>query len=757
MRMPEILAMAAMMASGAAAQGEPYARWNPGTPPPTAAEHDGYLYVAYSNDGHRGSHLKSAEMAVIPLESLAVADEAADDLFAIGGDASIMDEEHLGIVNGKLTVGINHGDVGSVAGLWSPPYVSSDFLLEMRVSGGEIPTETYTWQPTEVRRAGAVQNLAVSSVTALIDGARAGVLMADIENKAPTPQDVPIAFAIRGTLDRTDTWEFSRAQSATEAPVVVEGAALVKGQGPFAIVLRSDLGGLAWNEAESSWNATLSMQPGEQRRVCVVFGIGDKAEAAAACEAIIAKPEQAVAEARVAFRRRVDDLFDKLPTLTSDNAALVHFYNRSLVHFLMNRWDIPEFVLNPYYSTGSVKGGCVCEYLWNFGEVWEILPLYDPQAAREHIKQFLKTDITTHFAFMPITGEAFGPWYPVNQEKIIGLTYYYVKNTGDAAFLDESVAGKTVLEWVVTNAMLGDDLDKPVTLIDYGPSNSHLELRRGYPYNHVMPDLNGRRYANFLRAAELCDLAGKPTSYLKDRAKALKTLLKEQLWDAETKWFWFLDDQGAKDIRYTVQIFKLFGSDVLDGEEEAGLLEHLNETEFLSEQGLHSMSKLDIAYDQVDIDNGGGGICTCFTPQIAERLYRAGHADKADDMLRRVLWWGERMPYWGDSLVANAVDYRKDTPLQCTVDGVTVAQCIIFGVFGVEAQFNGDIAIDPHRPAFAHRLALRGLKLRGLTLDIDVDGTTYEVRCGDKRIESKVGDAVVVRAGEIAPEGAHQE
>lgn len=37
---------------------------------PYVVEHDGYLYVAYSNDGGRGKNLNSAEMAVIPLPSL---------------------------------------------------------------------------------------------------------------------------------------------------------------------------------------------------------------------------------------------------------------------------------------------------------------------------------------------------------------------------------------------------------------------------------------------------------------------------------------------------------------------------------------------------------------------------------------------------------------------------------------------------------------------------------------------------------------
>lgn len=41
---------------------------------PYAAEHDGKLYVVYSNDGRRGGNRNSGEMAVVPVASLAVSD-----------------------------------------------------------------------------------------------------------------------------------------------------------------------------------------------------------------------------------------------------------------------------------------------------------------------------------------------------------------------------------------------------------------------------------------------------------------------------------------------------------------------------------------------------------------------------------------------------------------------------------------------------------------------------------------------------------
>ena len=446
-----------------------------------------------------------------------------------------------------------------------------------------------------------------------------------------------------------------------------------------------------------------------------------------------------------AYQERIRDLFEKLPRFESSDPALTRFYNRSLVHLVTNRWDVPEFALRPNYTTGSVNGGCICNYLWDFGEPWEIFPLFDAAASRTHIQQFVSIDMVSHFSFDPIGAKAWGPWYPVNQEKIVGLIYFYVKNTGDLEFLKTEVNGKTILDHAIANAMFGDDLAKPVQLIDYGPSNSHLELRRGFPYNHVMPDLNGRRYETYLRAAQLAEWAGQPAPQLRDRAEELRAVLKRDLWNPQARWFDFKDAAGQKDTRYTIQIFKLFGSQVLDAEEEEGLLNHLNsEVEFLSEFGLHSLSKTDIAYDQVDIDNGGGGSYTSFPPQIAERLYKAGQSAAAENILKRILWWGDRVPYWGDSFVANDINYRKDTPLQSTIGGTAGAQCIIFGMFGIRAEIDGRLCIDPHPPGIAPNISLHGLKLRGHVLDIDVQGDKYEVREGSNRLSASVGQPIVV-------------
>ncbi|PYV36560.1 MAG: hypothetical protein DMG06_30445, partial [Acidobacteria bacterium] len=353
---------------------------------------------------------------------------------------------------------------------------------------------------------------------------------------------------------------------------------------------------------------------------------------------------------------------------------------------------------------------------------------------------------TKHFLFNPVDGQGDGPTYLVNQEKIIGCVYYYVLHTGDVKFLEESINGKSILEWVFHQATYGDDLGKPAVLVDYGENVSHLELRHQYKYNHVLPDVNGGRYASYLRAAKLAELAGKQRQDIVARLGPLKQLLKKTLWDPQRKWLGFQSDTGSVDLRYTNIIFTLIGTGVLDKEEELGLLGHLNEKEFLSDYGLHSISKLDPAYDQVDIDHGGGGSYVAFPAMIAECLYKAGYPDQAENILERTLWWAERLPYWGDSLVANQIDYRKDTPLQCALDAAAGAQCVIFGICGIRAESGGEIVVNPHPPKFSPNISLEGVNIRGTRFDLTANRNDYEVRVGQKTIRSKIGTPVVLRA-----------
>ncbi len=112
--------------------------------------------------------------------------------------------------------------------------------------------------------------------------------------------------------------------------------------------------------------------------------------------------------------------------------------------------------------------------------------------------------------------------------------------------------------------------------------------------------------------------------------------------------------------------------------------------------------------------------------------------------MQRCIWWGSSMPYWGDSIYADRVDYRHDTPLQCTIDAVAVAQFFIFGLFGVDPQFDGSIRVSPRPATFAADAALRGVRIRDIVFDIELGENDFKVMSGGTTVVAPLGGTVSI-------------
>jgi hypothetical protein len=626
--------------------------------------------------------------------------------------------------------------------MYAPPFASTDFSLDMRIDGRPVPTSEYWWVPIEVRRQGRAGNIEITSETLLLNNQRSGIVRFTVTNKGSDSINVPLQFDFKGTFERVEMWGFPRPQTQ-KSPTVAEAEAnrVIRFNSAGGFAIACDAPDLKWEPWSSHWETRLKLSAGGSRVIHVAFAMGSRAEAAEAVRSTLANPDAAGRAARTGFQQELSHLYTRLPQFEAADDRLASYYQRSALHLVLNRWRVPEFVLNPYYGTGGIKGGCIGCYLWDYGLIPQLWPLFDPESNRKHIKQYLRVDIGRHFLFNPMDGEGDGPWYPVNQEKIIKLIYSHVLLTGETDFLAERVADKSVVEWAIHHATLLDS-PGPVQLADYGENKSHLELRRQYGYRHFVPDLNGQRCNNFHMVATLGDLAGSPRPDLRERATSLRQLIKSRLWDSQKQWFAFEDKAGKQEFRYTNILYLLIGTHALDRECEKGLMSHLNEREFLSDYGIHSMAKHDPAYDQVDIDHGGGGSYVAFPPSIAQQLYIAGFATEAADILRRTLWWADRLPFWGDSMVANQIEYRKDTPLQCAVDAAAGAQCILYGMFGIQVDPKGQVRVNPAAPSYSPSIELRGVRIRGLTFDVRADRTRFEVRMDGRTMSSRIGNPV---------------
>ena len=133
--------------------------------------------------------------------------QAPYEVFVIDGESCIMEEEHLGIMNGKLSVNTTYQDVLSFRKLFAPPYVSSDFALECRLFGEKVRTKHYTWYPFEIRRQGELRGLEVASVLLLPFGIRTGMMAVTLNNTSEIVLEIPVQFALSGGSRFRPNWK----------------------------------------------------------------------------------------------------------------------------------------------------------------------------------------------------------------------------------------------------------------------------------------------------------------------------------------------------------------------------------------------------------------------------------------------------------------------------------------------------------------------------------------------------------------------
>lgn len=694
----------------------------------------------------------------------------SDSPFLFHSRDSILPEKALGIAGQRGSVRTPSNFAGRFEALQNCPFTGTGLTLDFRVNGELAPVTSWDWLPNAILRTGSTSEWDVQTLTAIApasDAFPAGVCVVrfDLHFKGiSTPDVLPLQFVLTGSARRESDWlfgmpapgelHFSRcAESVSDGASVLTLSGNSKNPPEFAdaplspddavLTLASDLPGLDYFALADIWETEYPLNGASGLSFTLLLYL-DGAPHPASPRIDRSAFDAAFDSAFSWLDAENDRIFANLPHFSSDNPALDALYYRSLVPYILNRWVNPEMKVSPFYTTGSITGGCMCSYLWDYGGGLQVHPIVDPDVSRAMIRAFLHIDLTSAFAVKPLAGDAYGPWYHINQEKITSMIYYHVLHTGDRDFLFDTLDGRTILDWAIFHACIGDDLSAPPALMDYGEAGrSHLELRRDRVYKGIMPDLNARRYMNYIRAYRLSEVAGKPQTYLLDRAKGLKALL-PTLWDEDAGWYDFIWE-GRREKRYTVQMFKFLDSPVIDDHTRAALVSHLNDREFLSRFGLHSMSKTDPAYDQLDIDNGGGGICQLFTMRIIGELYDTGYPELASDILSRVLWWGTRLPYWGDSNAANYLAVREDTPLQACISAVSAAQMLLFSLCGIHVSFDGTVTVSPASVRPASRIVLDSVTLRGRTFSLTIDGDSFTVSAtGKDPVTAKIGETVEV-------------
>ena len=676
-------------------------------------------------------------------------------VYAFDGKDSIFEEKDIGICADIASMLTPESSVCAMKGFQGCPYTNTGFNFDIRIDGEIIKSKNWKWLPCAILRTGATANIAVSTLTAVIPKTRTVVQKVICTNLKDEDITAPIAIMYRGRARKEQKWTFS-----IPSPLPTQGfgsylprenytyenGILSLSENGAAYRITSSLENLTFFERAYILESEISIPKNGEFVFYVSAHMGDEEKSLEEAKYTQNRYEKCIEDSFDYLETEIKRIHDNLPRLSSSCAELDNLYYRSLVTYMLCRWENPELCAQPYYSTGSINGACMCSYLWDYCGGLMLHPVYDFEGNKVQLRAYLRNDLTKSYALNPVTSEGVGPWYQVNQEKIILMVYHHVRATMDKDFLLERVGDKTVIEWMKYHAYVCDDLTRDVELYDYGVGgDDHLELMNwgNGPYNGIMPDLNARRYMNYMRVYELTCIAGEPDERLPKRAAALKEKLKT-LWNDDIKWYDFIDANGNKDVRYTVQMFKFLASGVIGEKEREGLVSHLNDREFLSKFGLHSISKLDPQYDQDDIDNGGGGSCTHFVMQICAQLYETGYDSLATDILKRVLWWGERLPFLSDSCLANMALNKDHSDLQGDISSVSAAQMIFYYIFGIRPAFDGSIKISPVKNRPADSMKVENVRLCGKVFSVSISGDTFTVSVDGKSYNATIGTSIKI-------------
>lgn len=666
------------------------------------------------------------------------------NIFYFNDERNILQTNRLGICADISSVVTPDESVSSMNNFQGCPITNTAFKSEVWIDGERIRAKEWHWVPNGIIRKGRCGIWEAETLTMVAAGKRAIVQKLSFTNNSDKTLTVPLQVQFQGHVRyEPDDWTFCQPKPGNIREVTYKTTpnTILAESGDCAYVITSSIE-MKLFELARLWETEITIEAGETLEFFLSFHIGKTEKAVQDAKAFLGNYESVIENGFAWLERRTHEVLDNIPKFKSDNKELDDLYYRSLVCYILCRWDCEELFIPSFYSTGSVIGSCMTSYLWDYCGGLMLHPLVDPGVNKDNIKAYLNIDLTKHYSLKPVTGAPDGPWYQVNQEKIILMVYYHILHTGEIDLLFEEVNGKTVLDWMIYQAYVCDDITKPVELYDYGVGGKeHLELRRGIPYCGVMPDLNARRYMNYKRVYELTCLAGRPEERLMERAAQLKEKMKE-LWDDEKQWYAFLWE-GKRDFRYTIQMFKFLNSPVLDEKEREGLISHINDEEFLSKFGMHSMAKHDISYDQDDIDNGGGGSCQHFVTEVCSQLYEIGKSELATDIVKRILWWN-RVPYLGDSCAANMQFNREDTPLQGDVHAMNCAQMMAFWMLGIRVHFDGTIDISPakHRPA--SKIDADDFKIRGKVFSVHTNDDTFTVLYDGKELSAQIGDTITI-------------
>ena len=615
----------------------------------------------------------------------------------------------------------------------------------LRVNGEPAAAAAFRWFPYQVLRRAAVGNgsLELESTTRLRQ--RTVLWQLVIKNTGTQRQHPKIEASLLGMIRRVLdgwTWDIPRPEDPHDFKAVLaedKRTLIIRDtHTPTCVVfafassipdhLAAKPGG-----GTASWN--LHIEPGSTAQMEVVMAVGDQesqviADANHAAEKFAAMFEESRRDWDHTFTAAFqpgNKLFSgHLPTLETSDPNIHRVYYVSVASLLaMFRRNFP---IAPHaYITASPQYGASLMYFWDTFTWATLHALLDPVDMKNMLRRWLSLNIHSCYAQDMLTGRGVGPWYSFNDFVVFNQFVTYVRITGDTAFLEEKIAGRSVMDQLEQMALWWKRLVKPYSpLADYGAAWNLLECVP--TYTHVVVSLNAANVWMMRQTAELRAVRGETShaSALREQADHLADEVLKLYVPGAGYWNTVQPDGARVPVRHCIDFFTVAYSmaDDLSASMKREMTDFVNK-QLLTDHWMRALSLEDPAAPESNRpDHGPMGAYDAWPPFTMEALCRLGDWPHATAFLRRCARAAQEGPF-GQS--HELLTTGSDSPVRKALRGEQVynascagafAEIIIRNFFGLQCRHDGTLELFAPQAARGFEGSLRKLRLRSRTVDL---------------------------------------
>jgi hypothetical protein len=554
-----------------------------------------------------------------------------------------------------------NSNVAALEMLSFPPYACAGAVGALLIDGQPVAADRSRWFPHQLMRSASTNAWDVESVLRMPLDQRGVLCRVSIRNTSSAARSVRISLQSDMGVSRHADEAWARWDVPHGRPGNVVAAHLASGT-----VTGVDGGAGQWPSAMALAFAPLPSQVATATGVATAhwdMNLLAGEEVVLQCAVAVAPDALSAGQLASAWRDGFGASFDATPTAfearwqemftpgntrfsghlpvldTQDAAVRSVYYHGALSAFALMRTSLP---LAPVvFPTLGPQWAATISYFWDTEMFSWAYAMLEPQSLKATLRRWLALDLhaTDLYAFDNQSLQAAGLWYAANDWAVLRTLDAYLAITGDTAFLQETVAGATVLDRMVAIATAYRSLVAPgEVLADYGGADNLLETAPNYI--HRVASFNAGNVYLLRRAASYLDAAGQPAraTSLREEANGLRDAVLQLYVGGQGVWLAEHRDGTRVEVRHVFDYIVVGQS--LDGDlgaQQRAEMTAFVQRELLSGDWMRAMSLQDVsAGAALRPDHGSTGAYDGWPALSAEVMARFGDHAQALDLLRRV-------------------------------------------------------------------------------------------------------------------------